>query len=109
MVKARALFRWLSVTDAGIDWSRFGTGFADPLLPVSMKSLEGGLKKCLEQRPPHEKTVPPRPASAGNAKWPGPCFATGWIEVRRSRFGQWSISSDSYARGGDVLVARNSG
>jgi signal peptidase I len=67
MVKARALFRWLSVTDAGVDWSRFGTGIADALLPVSMKSLEGGLKKCLEQRPPREKTVPPRTASADNA------------------------------------------
>ncbi len=58
-VKARALFRWLSITDAGIDWSRFGTGLAEPLLPTSMSSLEVGLKKCLEQRPPHDKTVPP--------------------------------------------------
>jgi signal peptidase I len=58
-VKARALFRWLSVTDAGIDWSRFGTGLADPLLPQSMKSLQGQLNACLGQRPPREKTVPP--------------------------------------------------
>jgi signal peptidase I len=60
MVKARALFRWLSVTDAGIDWSRYGTGLAEPLLPASMQSLEAALKKCLELRPPRENTVPPR-------------------------------------------------
>lgn len=59
-VKARALFRWLSVTDAGIDGSRFGTGIAKPLLPTSMKALDGEFKRCLEQRPPREKTVPPK-------------------------------------------------
>jgi signal peptidase I len=56
-VKARALFRWSSITDAGVDWSRFGTALAELLLPASMKTLEGDLQKCLAQRPPHEKTA----------------------------------------------------
>ncbi|MEO8801046.1 MAG: S26 family signal peptidase, partial [Polyangiaceae bacterium] len=56
-VEARALFRWLNVTGAGIDWSRFGTGVAEPLLPTSMRSLEPGPKKCLEQRLPRDKTA----------------------------------------------------
>jgi signal peptidase I len=59
LVRARALFRWLGVTDTGVEWSRFGTSLADPLLPASMRSLEPGLKKCLEKRPARETTVPP--------------------------------------------------
>jgi|GEM_PF-363240 len=58
-VRGRALFRWLSVTDAGVDWSRFGTGASDPLLPGSMKKLQGALDRCMAERPPREKTVPP--------------------------------------------------
>jgi signal peptidase I len=58
-VKARALFRWATITDAGVDLSRFGTALAEPLLPASMKTLEGYMQKCLAQRPPHEKTLPP--------------------------------------------------
>ncbi len=63
-VKARALFRWLSVTDAGIDWSRFGTALAEPLLPASMKTLQGDMDRCLAQRPPREKTLPPSATSS---------------------------------------------
>ena len=59
-VKARALFRWLSFTQAGtIDWSRFGTALAEPLLPTAMTALQREVDRCLAQRPPREKTVPP--------------------------------------------------
>lgn len=58
-VKARALFRWATITDERVDSSRFGTALAEPLLPASMKTLEGYMQKCLAQRPPREKTLPP--------------------------------------------------
>jgi signal peptidase I len=58
-VKARPLFRWLTVTNNGADWSRTGTSTRAPLLPSSMKSLEAALKKCLAEKPAMEKTIPP--------------------------------------------------
>jgi signal peptidase I len=60
MVVARVLFRWLSFVDGVTDWSRFGTRVSIPLLPRSLRSLEAGLEECLEQRPPIDKTMPPR-------------------------------------------------
>jgi signal peptidase I len=59
LVKGRALFRWLSLTKAGVDGSRFGTSLAEPLLPASMKSLEAPFQKCLADRPPRDRTLPP--------------------------------------------------
>jgi len=54
------LFRWETGADGHIDWSRYGTSIADPLLPPTMRPLEAELKKCLAERPPREKTTPPR-------------------------------------------------
>jgi signal peptidase I len=58
-VRGRALFRWLSVGDDGVDWSRAGTSVAEPLLPSSMASLNDAMRKCLAERPPRDKTLPP--------------------------------------------------
>jgi signal peptidase I len=60
LVVGRGLFRWASDPGGRFDWSRYGTGLGDPLLPGSMRSLEAGLKKCLAQGPAREATVPPR-------------------------------------------------
>ncbi len=59
LIVGRALFRWLSVSDQGVDGSRIGTSVDKPLLPTSMKSLEGELQRCLASAPAREKTVPP--------------------------------------------------
>lgn len=58
-VQARPLFRWLSAGESGMDLSRYGTGFETPLLPSFMKGAQGDLDRCLAQRPPREKTIPP--------------------------------------------------
>ncbi len=61
-IRGRALFVWLSMADAGIDWSRLGAPvMGRPRLPPSMKHLEAPLEKCLRDRPPIEKTTPPPP------------------------------------------------
>jgi signal peptidase I len=60
-IKGRALFVWLSVGESGIDWSRLGAPvMGRPRLPSAMKGLEPALDKCLRERPPSEKTTPPR-------------------------------------------------
>jgi signal peptidase I/ribosomal protein L7/L12 len=64
LVHGPSLFVWLTTSDQGADLSRFGTTLATPVLPASMQSLSDGLKKCLAQRPPRDKTVPP-PAGPG--------------------------------------------
>ena len=61
-IRGRALFVWLSMADAGIDWSRLGAPvMGRPRLPPSMKHLEAPLEKCLRERPPIDKTTPPPP------------------------------------------------
>ena len=61
-IKGRALFVWLSVGDKGMDWSRLGAPvMGRPRLPPAMAQLEGGLSKCLRERPPMAKTRPPAP------------------------------------------------
>jgi len=60
-IRGRALFVWLSVSENGIDWSRLGAPvMGRPRLPASNRGLEGGLTKCLRERPPLSKTQPPR-------------------------------------------------
>jgi signal peptidase I len=64
-IRGRALFVWLSMGDAGVDWSRLGAPvMGRPRLPPSMKHLEAPLEKCLRERPPIEKTTPPPPKAA---------------------------------------------
>jgi signal peptidase I len=60
-LRGRALFRWLTLTPRGIDWSRVGTSLRDPLLPDSLAPLAGGLKRCLSARPTRAETIPPTP------------------------------------------------
>jgi len=61
-IKGRALFVWLSVAENGVDFSRLGAPvMGRPRLPGAMKALEPALDKCLKERPPVEKTTPPRP------------------------------------------------
>jgi signal peptidase I len=60
-IRGKALFVWLSVTDNGVDLSREGAPvMGRPRLPPAMSALEPGLAKCLRERPPIEKTTPPR-------------------------------------------------
>lgn len=60
-IRGRALFVWLSVGDAGMDWTRLGAPvMGRPRLPVAMRHLEGNLSKCLRERPAIAKTTPPR-------------------------------------------------
>lgn len=57
-IRGRALFVWLSVSDAGMDWSREGVPvMGRPRLPPAAKGLEPQLDKCLHDRPP--VTMPP--------------------------------------------------
>lgn len=61
-IRGRALFVWLSVSDNGVDWSRLGAPvMGRPRLPNAMKGLEPALSKCLAERPPLDKTTPPKP------------------------------------------------
>ncbi len=60
-IRGRALFVWLSISDAGMDWSRLGAPvMGRPRLPPAMHALEGNLTKCLRERPPLSETKPPR-------------------------------------------------
>lgn len=66
-IKGRALFVWLSVADT-IDWSRMFAPVMGrppshgpfPGMAPALKALEGPVEKCLRERPPLEKTRPPR-------------------------------------------------
>jgi signal peptidase I len=61
-IRGRALFVWLSVSDNGVDWSRLGAPvMGRPRLPNAMRGLEPALAKCLAERPPLDKTTPPKP------------------------------------------------
>jgi signal peptidase I len=62
-IRGRALFVWLSVSDLGFDWSRFGAPvMGRPRLPPGMRpTLQAPLDKCLKDRPPLSKTQPPPP------------------------------------------------
>jgi signal peptidase I len=61
-IRGRALFVWLSVSENGVDGSRFlAPVMGRPKLPPAMKGLEPGVDKCLRERPPIEKTTPPNP------------------------------------------------
>lgn len=72
-IKGRALFVWLSVSDT-IDWSRMFAPVMGrppshgpfPGMNPALKALEGPVEKCLRERPPLDKTHPPR--SAGTIK-----------------------------------------
>lgn len=59
-IRGRALVVWLSVGEAGMDWSRVGLAvMGEPWLPTSLKHLEPGLIECLKKRPPLSDTTPP--------------------------------------------------
>jgi len=61
-IRGRALFVWLSVNDKGVEMSRLGAPvMGRPRLPNEMKALEPALAKCLAERPPLDKTTPPKP------------------------------------------------
>jgi signal peptidase I len=72
-IKGRALFVWLSVSET-IDWSRMFAPVMGrppshgpfPGMAKALKNLEGPVEKCLKDRPPLDKTVPP--PSAGTIK-----------------------------------------
>jgi signal peptidase I len=62
-IRGKALFVWLSMTDVGIDWTRFGAPvMGRPRLPTAMKGLEPAMQKCLDGRPTRAEATPP-PAS----------------------------------------------
>jgi signal peptidase I len=67
-IKGRAAFVWLSMSDHGVDWGRFGTQvMGRPRLPAGMQNLEPKLSKCLQDRPGSDKTWPPaRPPAKPN-------------------------------------------
>ncbi len=59
-IKGRALFVWLSVGNAGMDWSRFGTGvMGAPHAPTGFSALEPKIQECMSKRP--AITTPPPP------------------------------------------------
>jgi signal peptidase I len=66
-IKGRALFVWLSVSDS-MDWSRiFAPVMGRPPghgpfggLPPAMRALESPIDKCLKERPPLDRTRPPK-------------------------------------------------
>lgn len=60
-VRALPIFRWLTVSRSGLDFSRYGTAIETPLLPPSLSGLEAGLDRCLEARPERAATMPPAP------------------------------------------------
>jgi signal peptidase I len=58
-IRGRALFVWLSVSDAGIDWSReFAPVMGRPRVPPAARGLEPQLEQCLKNRP--AQTNPPQ-------------------------------------------------
>ena len=59
LVKGRAMTVWLSVSDEGIDGSRFGADLTRPLLPRASASLAPALERCLRERPARTLTSPP--------------------------------------------------
>ncbi len=60
-IKGRALFVWLSLPETGIDWSRiFAPVMGRPRLPAPMKALQPAMDRCFKERPPLDKTHPPR-------------------------------------------------
>ncbi len=60
-IRGRALFVWLSISEKGFDWSRLGTMvMGRPRVPPALRdALEPGITKCLRDKPPFEKTMPP--------------------------------------------------
>jgi len=61
-IRGRALFVWLSVSEAGVDWSREGVPvMGRPQLPPSAKALEPQLDKCLKNRPAVTNPPPKQP------------------------------------------------
>jgi signal peptidase I len=65
-IRGRALFVWLSVSDAGIDLSREGVPvMGPPKLPPSAGKLAPALAACVKNRP--STTTPPAPRVA---LWP---------------------------------------
>ncbi|MGO9709118.1 MAG: signal peptidase I [Polyangiaceae bacterium] len=66
-IRAKSLFVWLSATDSGVDFSRTGTWvMGRPKLPPAMSGLQPALDKCLQERPPLEKTTPPPPSASAS-------------------------------------------
>ena len=60
-IRGRALFVWLSYADQHMDSTRLGAPvMGRPRLPRAMVGLEPALTKCLRERPPIDKTTPPR-------------------------------------------------
>ncbi|HEY3820215.1 MAG TPA: signal peptidase I [Polyangiaceae bacterium] len=58
-IRGRALFVWLSVSDAGVDWSReFAPVMGRPRIPPAARALEPQLEQCLKNRP--AVTTPPQ-------------------------------------------------
>jgi len=59
-IRGKALFVWLSVTDSGFDFKRFGAPvMGRPRLPAAMKGLEPAMDTCLRKQPPLAETLPP--------------------------------------------------
>ncbi|HEY1694176.1 MAG TPA: signal peptidase I [Polyangiaceae bacterium] len=59
-IRGRALFVWLSISDAGIDWSReFAPVMGRPRVPPVARALDPALEQCLRSRP--AVTTPPKP------------------------------------------------
>jgi signal peptidase I len=66
-IKGRALFVWLSIADT-MDWSRiFAPVMGRPpghgpfgQMPQTMKQLQPAIDKCVRERPPLDKTIPPK-------------------------------------------------
>jgi len=59
-IRGKALFVWLSMTDSGVDWTRFGAPvMGSPRLPTAMKGLEPAVEKCIHDRPSRAEATPP--------------------------------------------------
>jgi signal peptidase I len=60
-VQGRVSFLWMSFDANGaVTWDRFGSLGDTPRLPEAFADLEDGLKACLDNRPPPERTRPPK-------------------------------------------------
>lgn len=60
-IKGRALFVWLSVGNAGMDWSRFGARvMGTPHAPTGFGALEPKIQECLAKRPANTTPPPPK-------------------------------------------------